>query len=564
MCIGSIPPNVQGASRPPRGLLRVSLRRNGASDSIFPRPCTDDSGDIFSLTWWDSASSSKRIPLDGHVVYEIRSRRGDLASWLAEAPSRQALEVSVAPGAGGGSKPAELSGFVPLSSLIERLSTSDDANFRLAEVVVVLKPRTDSPNSPLGGEMTPMSASQQMELSMTIDVSFDEGLVDVEGGHPAGTQLDAGSPGKERADEARAPTSSPSHDETCSRHTSLVLGRDSLDDVSSEPGWPLDARRMDVRVSYVCFDQAHAPLCVNDRKTVYLTLATQQDGKDQQRTSDVAYEAKEKPSACVPPGLQTKVMRASWKNEVITFDPLNLENCVDSVSGGSAGERKGAGASSDQGDELRKSTDSHHSSISSTFSPTSSTAKSPILRVGLWKTVGIVDQFQSFTVEGSSPSSLLIGSAVVVVTGALGEEEGIEIPLYDVELKKAGVVHLKIDTSSSKLENLESIHEHSRLNYEILSNMDALKRQVMPEEQHPGTRNVSRRYAVSVSSDDSGACLGVAYEGAVSDVDDDVGKDDSARKAAVLDDTGAAPGKGAERRRILQDDWIFNIEKSVG
>lgn len=527
----------------------------------IPRPWIAGSGDVFSLRWWDSASNKKCVPLDGHVVYEIRSRRSELAAWIQQSPSRQALEIS-----GIGPNGEELSGFVPLSSLIERLTTTNDGNFRLAEVAIVLKPRSDSPNSPLPGNMSPDPVSPRATLSVTIDVSFDDALADVAAGHLAGLRLDADGPRKEQADVAPTPLSSRSHEETSSRHTSLVLGRDSLDDVSSEPGWPLDARRMDVHVSYVYFDQAHAPLYVNDSKTVYITLATQQDGNDQQRTSGVGYEATEKPGAASGP--RTRVMHARWKNEIITFDPLHLEAGDVFVSrgsaGGSPGERKGGGGASEHGAGLRTSTDSHQSSISLPLSPTSSTAKSPILRVGLWKTVDIVDQFQSFTAGGSSSSNALIGSAVVVVTGALGEEEGIEIPLYDGKLKKSGIVHLKIGTSSSKLENAESIDEQSRLNYEILSNMDALKRQVLPDDQHSGARNFSRRYTVSVSSDDSGACLGVAYEGAVSDIDDDNDDDVAGDRAGKKMAASAAPGKEKERQGILNDDWIFNIEKSVG
>ncbi len=506
------------------------------------------------------------------MVYEIRSRRAQLATWLGDAPSRQALEVSVVPGAGAppGSNCTEFCGFVPLSSLIERLSTSDDANFRLAEVIVVLKPRPDSPNSPLSGGATSVSMSQRMTLSVTIDASFDEGLADIAAGQLADLRLEAG-PGKGGAAGLRSATSSPSHAETCLRHTSLVLGRDSLDEVSSEPGWPSDAGRMDVRVNYVCFDQSHASLYVNDSKTVYVTLATQQDGKDQQRTSGVGYGARETPSSTGPPGPLAKVMRASWKNEVITFDPLHLEMSSGSLSAGSAGDRRSAGGSSDPVETLRTSTDSHRSSTSSPLSPTSSIAKSPILRVGLWRTVDIVDQFQSFSAgDDASPGSLLIGSAVVVVTGALGEEEGVEIPLYDTELKKTGVVHLKIGTSSSKLDSMESaesqikVGEQSRLNYEILSNMDALKRQVIPGEHRPGERHVSRRYAVSVSSDDSGACLGVAYDGAVSDVEEGNDDDgDKGHRGGNATAGSAAPVEGEERPRIINDDWMFSIEKSA-
>jgi len=175
--------------------------------------------------------------------------------------------------------------------------------------------------------------------------------------------------------------------------------------------------------------------------------------------------------------------------------------------------------------------------------------------------VTIVDQFHSFSGGGAANDSL-IGSAVVVVTGALGEEEGIEIPLYDDALQKTGVVHLKIGMGRSRAsmdgnhgelgnQSIETVDERSQLNYEILSNMDALKRQVMPTAQ-PTTR----RYAMSGSSDDSDACLGVAYEGAVSDFDDgDV--DDVVRE-------GQARSRPQERVILQDEDWMFNIEKQTG
>ena len=559
MCIESIPSNVEGSNGPPAGVLRVSLRAGGPSKIPNSSPIVPTRGDdglthVFSLRWWNKSNSSTSIPLGGRVVYEIRSRRAQFVSYLADCPQRQALEISLVPiaDAGGSGKQTVMSGFIPVAALIERLSTTDDANLQVADIPVVLRPRPDSPSSPLSGGPSSDAASPQIQLSVTIDVSFDEGMADSTAidGRLARLQLNSTGLGDAQTQSRPSPMAITSHIAAHSRHTSLVLGRESLDEVSSEPGWPPDARRMDVKVNYVHFDQSHAPLYVNDNTTVYLTLSTRQDGKDEQRTMSVGYEVKQK-------GAQgTKFMRASWRSEVITFDPLMLD-CGSGVGAGQ--DRDGA---SEPGDTLRMSTDSHQShqsSMSSPLSPKSPTAKSPILRVGLWKSVTIVDQFHSFS-AGAPPNDSLIGNAVVVVTGALGEEEGIEIPLYDEDLKKSGVVHMKIGTSQSTLENAEesSIDETSRLNYDILSNMDALKRQVICNGDESGTQHGSRRYATSVSSDDSGACVGVAYEGAVSDAEGD--------DAIDVGNKSGIPSTNAEKQergKIIQEDWIFNIEKSI-
>ena len=524
-----------------------------------------------------------------HALFELRCGRSDVIRYINATPQRQALEVSCEcqSAAGSEGKATVLSGFVPLASLIERLSAADDANFQVADIPVVLKPRPESPNSPLartrstsgGGDgVGDDSAERKIFLSVTIDVSFgDEGALASLDGKMAQLWLDAG------ARQERSPRIG--HSASCSdsgdsggvgnaRHTSLVLGRDSLDDVSSEPGWPLDARRMDVQPGYVYFDKSHAPLHMGDNATVYLSLATQQDGKDQQRTGSVGFAAKQKQAeGAVTGGSPVKVpmMFAEWESEVVTFDPLSLDSgCGARSRSSSERYERHQNVDLQHGshlgqDALRVSTDSYQSHQSHQSSVTSPTAKpSPILRVGLWKSVTVVDQFHSFSGGGAANDSL-IGSAVVVVTGALGEEEGIEIPLYDGALQKSGVVHLKIGMCRSRAsidgnhgelgnQSIETVDARSRLNYEILSNMDALKRQVMPTAQ-PTTR----RYAMSGSSDDSDACLGVAYEGAVSDFDD-----------GDVENVARDVGEGQERSRpqqrvILQDeDWMFNIEKQTG
>ena len=554
MVIERLPP---GANGPVFGVLRVRL---ALSDTPFEESHQEGKSGRpadFELRWWPSTTTEPTYVSSrgawSHASFEIRCGRQQFSDYLTTSPNRQALEITACIDKSG--KPTVLSGFVPLASLIERLSAScssspsspsSSANLQVADIPVSLKPRPESPNSPLGSPIK--SDERYISLVVTIDVSFDDesatgaveerlGLMSLVGGSPRAALDPRGpcgartsSPGSDsgRNEKTDGRDDTQTCDATHARHASLVLGRDSLDDVSSEPGWPLDARRMDVQVGYVYFNVAHAPLHMNDTSTVYLSLATWQNGKDQQRTRGVGFAVK--PKRTGTDGSSVKMMHASWKNEVVTFDPLSL------------GETELKSQSSSDKDRLRTSTDSHQSSVTST------TAESPILRVGLWKSVTMVDQFHSFSDGAATPNESLIGSAVVVVTGALGEEEGIEIPLYDDALNKSGIVHLKIGMCRSKtsMEALEEdeVDEQSRLNYEILSNMEALKRQVMPSGQ-----KTTRRYAMSGSSDDSDACVGIAYEGAVSDYEDE--------------DEVIRPPSQEERGRIINDDWMFNIEKSV-
>ena len=561
------------------GLLRLKL--------VSERDDESTNRSTYRLKWSGTAGPMPtEMSIGGsrtHALFELRCGRSDVVQYINATPQRQALEVSCEceSAAGSEGKATVFSGFVPLASLIERLSAADDANFQVADIPVVLKARTRSPRSTSGGGdgIGDDPAERKISLSVTIDVSFgDEAALASLDGKMAQLWLDAGARQEMPPGIGHSASGSDSGDSggvENARHTSLVLGRDSLDDVSSEPGWPLDARRMDVQPGYVYFDKSHAPLHMNDNATVYLSLATQQDGKDQRRTGSVGFAAKQKQAEGAVTGgspVKGSMMFAEWKSEVVTFDPLSLDSGCGARSRSSS-ERyerhhnvdlQQHGSHLGQ-DALRVSTDSyqsHQSHQSHQSSVTSPTAKpSPILRVGLWKSVTIVDQFHSFSGGGAANDSL-IGSAVVVVTGALGEEEGIEIPLYDDALQKSGVVHLKIGMGRSRAsmdgnhgelgnQSIETVDERSQLNYEILSNMDALKRQVMPTAQ-PTTR----RYAMSGSSDDSDACLGVAYEGAVSDFDDgDV--DDVVRE-------GQARSRPQERVILQDEDWMFNIEKQTG
>ena len=232
------------------GLLRLKL--------VSERDDESTNRSTYRLKWSGTAGPMPtEMSIGGsrtHALFELRCGRSDVVQYINATPQRQALEVSCEceSAAGSEGKATVFSGFVPLASLIERLSAADDANFQVADIPVVLKARTRSPRSTRstsgGGDgIGDDPAERKISLSVTIDVSFgDEAALASLDGKMAQLWLDAGARQEMPPGIGHSASGSDSGDSggvENARHTSLVLGRDSLDDVSSEPGWPLDARR---------------------------------------------------------------------------------------------------------------------------------------------------------------------------------------------------------------------------------------------------------------------------------------------------------------------------------
>ena len=474
-------------------------------------PREDETCVFLGIRWWGSNSeytSSSCIQQTDHMIEAsipcvIRTSRSKFVDWLRDAPRRQALEVVYRIENEHG-KSRELCGYVPLASLIERLTAVELSTVSCRDIRVGLRERSAVAESPLG--------SPHMYIRCNIDVSFD-----------SGDRIASLSVSEQGAVDRLAELS------ISKGKSPVVLGGDSLDELGGDPGWPSHARQLHVYVVSVRFDQSYASLHMGDDARVYLTLGTCKDGSDQKVTSRIPFHESGIPGS--------KTLEASWnEDEVVSFDPrMSCENSPKAVD--------------------RVSTDSHTSAQSESLCHSrkmSQSPVSPILRVSLWKSVKILDQFHTFSKSGDtnkdgiSPYDGLIGSAVIATTGALSQEEGVEIPLYTSDLKKSGTVHLKIVTNAA--ENV-SVDDASALNYELLSSMDALARHVAPAHPaHEHGTDKKVRYAMS-DSDDS-ACVGIAYEGAVSCSDDE--------GVHVVE-----PPKAEKVPGILSDDWVFNIEKSA-
>lgn len=531
----SIPPRVLGI---PRGWLRVQLN----IETDYETPPESERRTFLGIRWWGSnfeddmyvETHPSGCDADVIVPSVIRTSRSKFVDWLRDAPRRQALEIMCMIEPRHGRK-RTWSGYVPLASLIERLSSDKVNSVSCRDIRVGLRERSvsgESPKSPLG--------AADMNIMCNIDVSFDPG-------DRIASERVCESADQVAVDRlAELSISSRGGGDRLEEHCSVVLGQDSLDELGSEPGWPLHARRMDVYVVSARFDQSYAPLHVDDDARVYLTLGMSKDGRDQQETTTVAFHRSPASEGHYP-----KMMEAQWNDsEVVSFDPMNSSGASPMFT-------------------ERASSDSHASQQSgaSLLSRRSSQSPvNPILKVGLWKSVKILDQFHNFAgsamshlhgdTAASHPYDELIGSAVVVPTGALSQEEGVEIPLYTSDLRKSGTVHLKIVTNTADDGLLASVDETSSLNYELLRSMDALARHVLPDRDEKVESSEGKiRYAMSHSDDSDGAFVGLAYEGAVSCSDDE-------GPQACPTPEPLAP---VERKHpcILSDDWVFNIEKSA-
>lgn len=513
----SIPPLVPGN---PRGWLRVQLQLD------VDTPADPETRVYLGIRWWGS-DSEHIMSVERHQVRDgdveviipcvIRTSRTKFVDWLRDAPRRQALEVVYRTEDGSGKK-QRVSGYVPLASLIERLAVVELNTVSCRDIRVGLRERSalgESPKSPLGVSDT--------NILCNIDVSFDSG--DRIASERVPELLE------QNAVDRLADLSLSSK-----RGAPILLGQDSLDELGADPGWPSYARRLDVHAVSVRFDQLYAPLHTGDDARVYLTLGMCKDGSDQKVTASVPFHRTGSPGHTS--------LHASWSSdEVVSFDPMN--------------------ASSPKAVE-RTSTDSHtsmatESGVSMHSRRASQSPVSPILRVGLWKKVKVLDQFHTFSGGMAShgdgiisPYDGLIGSAVVVATGALSQEEGVEIPLYNSELKKSGTVHLKIVTNDEC-----SLDDSTALNYELLSSMKTLARHVDPVRADDVTvSNTKVKYAMSDSDNSDGACVGLAYEGAVSCSDDEGELVPEQHQMTTVQQHEKTPC-------IISDDWIFNIEKSA-
>jgi hypothetical protein len=322
----------------------------------------------------------------------------------------------------------------------------------------------------------------------------------------------------------------------------------SADSSLSDPGlemcssWCSDICNLKIEVLSVTFESRYAPLNLS-QPNVYVTVGMLKDRSDQQTTRLV-------PCTKAADGMHARWTGAGGENSPFVFETRTICDCAKSSDEQDAGARM----------------------------------ESPILRAGLWKS-GPVTQFHDFSrmadkvgVASISPFDELIGSAVVVPTGALAQKDGVELPLYNSELEKTGKIHLRIVPGvpihpeqgdvSSELKEREKISrsegekaeaevivvdEKSALDYEILSSMKTLALHTIPRKEDTkeefGT-NGEQKYAWSASDSEDATMVGVEYEGAVSCSDDD---------EAILSrqeiDTSSAP------HSQLNDEWIFGIEK---
>jgi hypothetical protein len=130
------------------GLLRLKL--------VSERDDESTNRSTYRLKWSGTAGPMPtEMSIGGsrtHALFELRCGRSDVVQYINATPQRQALEVSCEceSAAGSEGKATVFSGFVPLASLIERLSAADDANFQVADIPVVLKATARVAQQPAG------------------------------------------------------------------------------------------------------------------------------------------------------------------------------------------------------------------------------------------------------------------------------------------------------------------------------------------------------------------------------------------------------------------------------
>ena len=465
---------------------------------------------VIGIRWW-GADAVESQPSDGkstHAVSSvIRTSRALFVQWLRDAPGRQALEVSVRRGN------RTWNGCVPLASVIDRLAAGGEnhtVSQRHVRVELVERRLAERP----------MVTSQGARIVCTchIDVSFDERRVAED---PEYLPYSLCGEDVERLVSEKLSLTA----ETPSPMASSS-GKERLDDEGcGEPGWPVGARRLDVDVCSVWFDPVHAPLNMSGGHCVYVTLGMSKKEEQRVTTSTSVIH-------------NDSMMYAEWKGENVSFDMEEKGEC-----------------------------DSEGTS-----------PRSPIVTVGLWRSVRVVDQFHNFANSAQnvvssrachmvSPFDELIGSAVVVPTGALADEDGVEVPLYDSQLKKSGMVRLKMKVMCESNNNADDVvvDERSALNYELLGNMDALARHVLPEkddENEEALKERQRRLLISDSDNDDdggGVFVGVAYEGAVSDTEDHDRNERRCTSQQHCHNQDALPQHPA---MVISDDWMFSIDKN--
>jgi len=337
----------------------------------------------------------------------------------------------------------------------------------------------------------------------------------------------------------------PMHSKASEHARSASMSADSS--LASDPSvemcssWCSDICHLRIEVLSVIFESRYAPLNLS-QPNVYVTVGMLRDRSDQKTTRLV-------PCTKAADGMHAKWTGADTDRSPFIFETRNMCEC-----GKSSGSQD-AGAC----------------------------MESPILRAGLWKS-GPVTQFHDFSkmaqkvgVSSISPFDELIGSAVVVPTGALAQKDGVELPLYNSELEKTGKIHLRIvpgdpmtpeqgdassilkdgeHTSGSHGENEGAkvivIDEKSALDYEILSSMKTLALHTIPRKDAAGEQagvNGEQKYAWSGSDCEDATMVGVEYEGAVSCSDDEA---NFAREEIVA---------SSRPKSKLNDEWIFGIEK---
>lgn len=498
----SIPPKVSGN---PRGWIRVTVT---LPDAFFRQVESEESQlqqYRTSVHWWGSDPTDNETvnvhkgELSAIFPSVIRTSRSKFVQWLKDAPEGRALQVHVS------TLDGTLVGSIPLDEVVKVLETSDGHNVSHRDTAVTLRPSSETRD---GGGVEGTHTAR-----CSIDLSFDNG------DRVAGME-EALCRGIDSIQIGNLET----------------LGRESLDQ-GSGPGWPCRAHHLHVEVFSVCFDPLYAPLNFTQSAKVYLTLGTAKDKSDQCVTEAVAFEKKKDGMFATWDRGQGKGFHTSFSTDCAAL-------------------------------EEHTPTSSAESQCSEPCTP-----HRPILRVGLWKS-GPVDQFHNFANtarkkgEGVviSPFDELIGSAVVVPTGG---EDGVEVPLYNSDLKKSGMVHLKMIPEMHRMDITESdrgeekerkekkeeieccVDEKSALNYELLSNMDALARHVLPRKDDKDNRESHVRYAMSGSDSDDHALVGIPCEGAVSCSDEE--------------EVVAPAKRQVEHPRkpmIVTDDWMYSIEKS--
>ena len=309
----------------------------------------------------------------------------------------------------------------------------------------------------------------------------------------------------------------------------VVEGRPSLDSLSeaTELGssWSNDITELHVQLMSVSIDPMYAPRTFHSDLSLYATVGMAKGKGGQRTTTTIACTREE---CCLV---------ASWDQDA--------ESSLFSF----------------KTDEQVRRSSSVDSSSSSSKMP-----ESPIMSVGVWKSDGL-NQYVDFSkprcaqdgMTSISPFDEMIGSAVIVPTGALLYDDGVELPLYNSDLKKVGHIHVRMCKAESKQNHDESnisdeksnnkpnlVDQETEREYEILSGMKMLVSQVVPrgpvdERRRPVSWSGS-------SSDGDHYMLGVAVEGAVSCSDDDI------EKAEDIGRDKGCPG-------LVTDDWLFDIEK---